>query len=400
MSGTQQENFLSDILQCWCISMASAANKLENLQLPAVNLIDLAILPDSEEASENPLLFQNGLSTDMSVLDFLRGELSVGRRFTLQEYSGMILMVTNLKADADDAAKRYEARTLAELIRDLLQNELGISVSIGISRTHDTTNELGLALVEAVTALMDRIYLEEGSIIHVDDMFSMALIRRSAELSAFIEAANARGAEDTLAAFYHLIRTRIRPDITLVRALFQNLLVQMYQFMRDLPGAAEMAVTEPIEALCRRIESCESPDEIFALVSEYIGSAITRLHRRRFQRHEVFVERAEAFIAENAHRSITLADVTQHIGISQSYFSSIFKQYTGRSFIQYLTDTRVAMAKELLRSPDMKIAEVALHAGFSDTKYFANVFRRQTGTTPSEYRRSLLDRGRKETEWT
>ena len=72
--------------------------------------------------------------------------------------------------------------------------------------------------------------------------------------------------------------------------------------------------------------------------------------------------------------------------MSAAYFSTVFSQTTGRSFISYLTALRIEKAQELLTTTNMKLADIALEVGYNEPNYFSHVFRKTTGITPKEYR--------------
>lgn len=72
--------------------------------------------------------------------------------------------------------------------------------------------------------------------------------------------------------------------------------------------------------------------------------------------------------------------------LSTSYFSIMFKKYTGCSPVQYITRVRLDKAKQMLRESSMAISEVALEVGFRDPLYFTRVFTHQIGVSPKEYR--------------
>ena len=74
------------------------------------------------------------------------------------------------------------------------------------------------------------------------------------------------------------------------------------------------------------------------------------------------------------------------MGISPNYFSALFKQSTGSSFINYLTNVRISHAKGLLKSGTSKTYEVAMRCGYENPTYFSTIFKRRTGVSPSEYR--------------
>jgi two-component system response regulator YesN len=64
----------------------------------------------------------------------------------------------------------------------------------------------------------------------------------------------------------------------------------------------------------------------------------------------------------------------------------VFSQETGRTFKEYLTEVRIAKARELLRNTALKSFEIADQIGYSDPHYFSYVFRKHTGVSPTEFR--------------
>ena len=105
------------------------------------------------------------------------------------------------------------------------------------------------------------------------------------------------------------------------------------------------------------------------------------------------VLRAGQYVAENfCDPNISLISVANHVAMSAAYFSTVFSQTTGQSFISYLTAMRMEKAKELLRSTNMKLSDIALEIGYNEPNYFSHVFRKSEGMTPKEYR-SLYAKG-------
>ncbi|WP_099469632.1 response regulator [Konateibacter massiliensis] len=82
---------------------------------------------------------------------------------------------------------------------------------------------------------------------------------------------------------------------------------------------------------------------------------------------------------------ISLNSVCSHLAMSTSYFSSVFKSYTGETFIEALTKKRMEKAKNLIENTSLKSYEVADEVGFSDPHYFSITFKKHTGFTPTEY---------------
>ena len=93
--------------------------------------------------------------------------------------------------------------------------------------------------------------------------------------------------------------------------------------------------------------------------------------------------------------NLMLQDVARAVSMSNSRFSTVFAQQSGKTFTEYLTGLRLNRAKELLRDTEMKSAEIALEVGYSDAHYFSYLFRKNLGITPSEYRHSAETDGEK-----
>lgn len=98
------------------------------------------------------------------------------------------------------------------------------------------------------------------------------------------------------------------------------------------------------------------------------------------------VQNITRYIAGNYAQHITLNDAARIACMERTYFSKRFKQLTGFGFQEYLTQTRLQAAEQLLREPGLPLDEIAERCGFSSTNYFGDVFRRWKGVAPSQYR--------------
>ncbi|MEK3888446.1 response regulator transcription factor [Bacillus sp. FSL K6-3431] len=101
------------------------------------------------------------------------------------------------------------------------------------------------------------------------------------------------------------------------------------------------------------------------------------------------MEKAIRYIHENYHKDLNMAVVSNHVSLNYSYFSHMFKEYTGNSFVDYLKKVRVNQSKKLLTSPDLKIFEISYMVGYKNPKQFTRVFRELEGVSPKEYNRGV-----------
>jgi len=105
---------------------------------------------------------------------------------------------------------------------------------------------------------------------------------------------------------------------------------------------------------------------------------------------QAVAERITHYIEIHYTEDISLQDMAEAMNYSEAYFCKLFKQYFDKSFVAYMTDFRMARAKELLANVLINIKDVGTEVGYKDSNYFAKVFKRVTGMTPSEYRLQML----------
>lgn len=107
-------------------------------------------------------------------------------------------------------------------------------------------------------------------------------------------------------------------------------------------------------------------------------------------RRDVMLGMVEEYVRKNYMHNISSYEAARSVNYSENYFCKTFKQQYGRSFMAYLTEFRLEEAKKLLRMPTVNVKEVGQRVGYPDPNYFARVFRKYTGCSPSEYRSSCL----------
>lgn len=98
------------------------------------------------------------------------------------------------------------------------------------------------------------------------------------------------------------------------------------------------------------------------------------------------LQRVFSHIRENISRDLSVSELAEVVGMSQYYFSKLFKMSTGTTPHQYVMRQRVERAQELLRETRVALAEIATQVGFETQSHFTSVFRRLVGATPKHYR--------------
>lgn len=105
--------------------------------------------------------------------------------------------------------------------------------------------------------------------------------------------------------------------------------------------------------------------------------------------HHPSVQKMIDFIEVHYKEDISIQDLASYCSMNANYASQLFKQRMGFSFVQYLKTLRIAHAQWLLSKTDETIFSIANEVGYSNYFYFAKVFKKETGLTPTEYRAEM-----------
>ena len=129
----------------------------------------------------------------------------------------------------------------------------------------------------------------------------------------------------------------------------------------------------------------------YEMLEQFVAHAqkLEKLSRERMSCSREILQ-ALQFLQNNYHRQSTLNEVAGLVGLSPNYFSSIFKKELGTSFLEYLNRYRIEKSMKLLQNTSMKSYEIAYACGFSDEGYYGKTFKKFTGKTPNEYKKSCV----------
>jgi AraC family transcriptional regulator len=96
------------------------------------------------------------------------------------------------------------------------------------------------------------------------------------------------------------------------------------------------------------------------------------------------------FVHAKIDEGLTLEQMADLVNLSVAHFSQMFRKSTGQSPHQFVLHSRVERAKDILRTADTRVLDVAVACGFKTQQHFARVFRQVCGVSPTEYRQEFL----------
>lgn len=129
------------------------------------------------------------------------------------------------------------------------------------------------------------------------------------------------------------------------------------------------------------------------LLSAFLKAAITSVVRMSQRRPKIKESKAQKLVSDiisyinlNYECSVSNEDIAEKFHFNSAYLNRVFRENTGISMHEFVVGCRIASAKEMLRSQEIAIGEVAEKCGFSSFYHFTKTFKKKTGITPSEYR--------------
>ena len=169
----------------------------------------------------------------------------------------------------------------------------------------------------------------------------------------------------------------------------QNLVLSVINLL-ELPEELEEEIYGQERNFMKQIYECENLDEIELRLRgtfRYICNLMSN-QRDSYGKRQAMM--ALEYIEKNyADSTVSLNSVCTALAMSTSYFSCIFKNYSGETFIESLTKKRMEKAKILLEQGNLKTYEIAEAVGYSDAHYFSVAFKKMVGKTPTEYAREV-----------
>lgn len=168
-----------------------------------------------------------------------------------------------------------------------------------------------------------------------------------------------------------------------------ELVILAFQRLDSLPFTESGAAYHMKAEAMKEIENARTLDEMQQIILQHTDKIIDKVRKSRSKTYSRFVADAVQHIyADYANKDLSLQSLADLMHVNAAYLGRIFKKETGSSFTDYLNHVRIEKAKELLASSNYKGSELCEKVGFSNYNYFYIVFKKITGTKPTEYRNS------------
>lgn len=303
---------------------------------------------------------------------------------------------------ADNEEQMSErVKELSKDLEEIMKNYSTIAYFGGIGQPVARLRELEESFREAERALAARFTMELNRIISVDDIRMAQNVDTldDIEITSFGEIEKTRtmlekflnnGVEDEIDEFVDVYINEL-PEENLKSVLMRQYIIMdayivMMSFCEKIEGieGKMQAQSEELKNSMKTIQTLEEiKNYIRMLLKKIIGVRDTISGRRYSDIIEIAKDQIRKTYMSD---EISLNTIAAEVGMSPSYFSSIFSKEMGKTFVEYLTEIRMDRAKELLMCSSMKTSEIGYEVGYKDPHYFSYIFKKKQNCTPKEFR--------------
>lgn len=170
-------------------------------------------------------------------------------------------------------------------------------------------------------------------------------------------------------------------------ALCRSVMLMLFQVVKNLDPLLSEEMKKRMDESLMRIYRSESVSHLLRQVYGFMLEIGKNIHYQKEIKGVDVLEHSRDYIEKHYMEEITLESVAEKYYFNPSYFSTIFKNYFGKSFSNYLIELRMQKAREYLASSDYKVKEITSLVGYRDANYFVRAFKKFFGYTPEEFRK-------------
>ncbi|MGN1024347.1 MAG: helix-turn-helix domain-containing protein [Lachnospiraceae bacterium] len=333
----------------------------------------------------------NPIGTGIRIQQYYSGIRETVKEFYPGAVIGQIMMnkipiLIPHESSREDYAGRIRTIDRARLLIGRLEEKTGVYFRLGIGSVRPL-EEMSVSYQEAIRSLS----VGTGPVSHADDLpvacgyeddYPIDIER---ELFGAVKKGDADGAADAAEKFYSWMENTQLPQLeTPVRMKTLEFILWAEHISYQDGGMGTYRFRDRQEYLPNTV-NLPIP-ELHRLFVSKIRAAAQNLASKSQNSAASLVSTAKAYIDDHYQSDLSLDEISRNLNISPYYFSKLFKEEAGITFIEYLTKARLSHARELLSQGTIPVKDVCTAVGYQDPNYFSRLFRRSEGVSPSEYR--------------
>lgn len=390
-----REKFFMTLVRDECEEGEELRNKLEflELKLPVQGLFCTFVITIDDRVS----IFENMPERDrqltsFSVLNICQELIDTHLHgYVFENLQGEFVGILSFVAEENEE----QLFTLASEIKDNLLKYLQLSVTIGVGKTVQKLNKVYQSYSMAFEAVSQKLFLGKNKVITIDNLqtdheneyrFDTMKLEK---FSAVVKAAD----EEKLIALTEEVFCELANARKVNIKYCQNLCLQFILLASRLMIEMEIR-TEVLEMdesiLWEQVFKQETVEDMKRLIIHYFVKVCRYINDKRSKKSRNVIQQIKDIIHARYKENLTVNDIANEVYLTSTYVCLIFKQETGETINDYITKLRIEKAKELLKDSRNKLYDICYAVGYSDPSYFSKLFKKYTGLSPTEYREKVI----------
>ncbi|WP_135549706.1 response regulator [Paenibacillus cymbidii] len=297
---------------------------------------------------------------------------------------------------AEPEERLYE---LAVQLREQLQQRLSISVTIGIGERVASLLNLTESYVQAREAVAGKWYLGQNQIVTMDSLnmdknsINPAKSYRfgpteSLNMYTVLKNGDPLKLATALDELFEGLAQERRGGLKNARNVVMQVVLLVGQLVLEL-NIRNNELDRREAQLLEELFHQETIAELRHILASYLAMICETINENRSGKMSNVIDRVKEIIGRRyADNNLTVIDIGREVFLTHTYVCLLFKQETGKTINEWLTQHRIEKAKELLADPMNKFYDICYAVGYSDPSYFGKLFKKLTGFTLSDYRKS------------
>ena len=322
--------------------------------------------------------------------------------YIVEDYDAINFVFCFPSKESQEALMIPCLESIGESIHNCLFRNLTVPYTIGIGLSYPSIYHIAKSFSQAKKSIQNNFYLG-GHRVQVyqdnhESRYEQNYIRFYPEEMEHVAVAISNGNyEDTkkylVAMFRAFSEQNLLPEIVKNYCIALKLMVQSKS--ANSYGAAKEIEGDEFNEFVKEALTVKDLETYIVNVMVALAKAIDEtIDPLEIKEQRMIIDKAKAYIKEYLSEKITLKMISEHVYLSETYFSFLFKKITGITYIDYIQKLRMQEAKKLLVETSYKVYQIAEMIGYSDYKYFSMQFKKYVSLTPKEYR----NQGRRETD--
>lgn len=292
------------------------------------------------------------------------------------------------------------AAGLKKILKSLTSEHKGIEFFGGIGSVVERPNELQKSYLESNKAFAARFFTNSNQFVRFDeldlvikdlneslDIHSVDVSKvNQKSVSSFLKSGSKEEIDTFVEEYLKSVGEQNYRSLLFRQYVIINCYLAAKSFLEGL-GMEDVLLSKEVTDVDHIIKDNRSMERVSYYLRQLFFEAMDLRDKQAERKYGKLLGAAVEYIRENyANEEISLNTVATQVNMSPSYFSSIFSQEMGQTFIEYLTDIRMEKARELLMCSNKKSMEIAFEVGYKDAHYFGYLFKKTMGCTPKEFR--------------